>query len=177
MRLQVWLGAVLALAAAGQNPRIEVLAPYTPTPDVVVDRMLKLGDLKAGEKMFDLGSGDGRIVILAAKKYGADATGVEYDDGLYKSSSKRIEKMGLASKARIIHGDLLKQDYSSADLIAVYLLSVGNIRLKPILEQQLKKGARVVSHNVEFPGWTPEKVETIENDGQGESHRIYLYRR
>ena len=147
------------------------------TPETVVERMLKLGGLKPGEKMFDLGSGDGRIVIMSARKYGADSTGVEFDDALFKQSMKQIQKLGLSSTARIIHGDLLQQGYSSADLITVYLLPIASIKLTPILERQLKKGARIVSHNADFPKWTPEKVETIDDDGQGRSHRLYLYRR
>ena len=83
----------------------------------------------------------------------------------------------LSATARIIHGDLLKQDYASADLITVYLLPVASDKLIPILEKQLKKGARIVSHNSPFPPWIPEKIEDIENDGEGASHRLYLYRR
>jgi len=83
------------------------IAPYFPTPQSIVDKMLQLGELKAGEKMYDLGSGDGRIVIMAARKYQADATGVELDDTLYKQSALRIKTLGLESRARIVHGDLL----------------------------------------------------------------------
>src|SRR3954462_12991505 len=115
----VFLGS-LALRAQGGDT--EKLAPYYPTPETIVEKMLELGGLKAGEKMFDLGSGDGRIVIIAARKYKADATGVEFDASLVKQSSARIKTLGLASTARIIHGDLLKQDYSSADLLTIYLL-------------------------------------------------------
>ena len=164
-----------AFVLSAQDGKIESLAPYYATPEVVVDRMLKLGGLQAGEKMFDLGSGDGRIVIQAARKYKADATGVELDDALVKASMARIKRLGLADLARIIHGDLLKQDYSSADLLTVYLLPIANEKLMPILEKQLKKGARIVSHNTEFSPWIPAKVDTIENDGEGHSHRLYLY--
>jgi ubiquinone/menaquinone biosynthesis C-methylase UbiE len=133
--------------------------------------------LKSGEKMFDLGSGDGRIVIMAARKFKADATGVEFDDSLFKQSMERIKTLGLAPTARILHGDLLKQDYSSADLITVYLLPLSNDKLSPILDKQLRKGARVVAHDFEFSAWTPTKVEDIDDDGEGRSHRLYLYRR
>lgn len=160
-----------------QKQQIEVLAPYYETPEAVVDRMLKLGSLQSGEKLFDLGSGDGRIVIVGAQKYKADATGVEFDDALVKQSLKRIKKLDLTATAHIIHGDLLKQDYSSADVITVYLLPFGNDRLTPILEKQLKAGARIVSHNAPFPSWTPIKVENIESDGEGHSHVLYLYKR
>jgi len=166
-----------ALLVGAQDPPTEKLAPYYPTPETVVDKMLQLGGLKAGEKMFDLGSGDGRIVIMAARKYKADATGVEFDDSLYKQSMDRIKTLGLSATARIIHGDLMKQDYSSADLLTVYLLPMSNDKVSPILDKQLKKGTRVVCHDFEFSKWTPVKVQDIDDDGEGCSHRLYLYRR
>jgi protein-L-isoaspartate O-methyltransferase len=167
----------LAAQEKQADKQIEKLAPYYPTPEIVVDKMLQLGGLKAGEKMFDLGSGDGRIIIMAARKYKADATGVEFDDSLFKQSMDRIKTLGLSATARIIHGDLLKQDYSSADLLTVYLLPVGNEKVSPMLEKQLKKGARIVAHDFEFSAWKPEKIEDIDDDGEGRSHRLYLYRR
>src|SRR5512135_202168 len=85
----------------GQQPQDDQLAPYYPTPQTVVDKMLQLGGLKAGEKMFDLGSGDGRIVIMAAQKYKADATGVELNESLYRQSMQRIKTLGLESTARV----------------------------------------------------------------------------
>jgi protein-L-isoaspartate O-methyltransferase len=168
---------VFAALAADQKQDVEVLAPYYETPEIVVDRMLQLGNLRPGEKMFDLGSGDGRIVIMSAQKYSADATGIELDGALVKQSTKRIKKAGLSANARIVQGDLLKQDYSSADLITVYLLPFGNERLTPVLEKQLKPGCRVVSHNAAFTTWTPVKVADIKSDGEGHSHRLYLYQR
>src|ERR1041384_136438 len=117
----------LALAAAAQESQdIEKLAPHYPTPETVVAKMLEFGGLKAGEKMFDLGSGDGRIVIMAAQKFHADATGIEMDKDLYKQSTDRIRKLGLEKTARIINGDLFKQNYSSADMLTVYLLPASN---------------------------------------------------
>ena len=169
--------SILIRLPAQQQKQDDQLAPYYPTPQTVVDKMLQLGGLKAGEKMFDLGSGDGRIVIMAAQKYKADATGVELSDSLYRQSMDRIKMLGLTSGARVIHGDLLKQDYSSADLITVYLLPVGNELVTPILEKQLKKGARIVAHDFEFTAWKPERSLTIDDDGEGRSHRLYLYRR
>jgi protein-L-isoaspartate O-methyltransferase len=166
-----------ALFIHAQDKPADKLAPYYPTPASVVDQMLQLGGLKAGEKMFDLGSGDGRFIIAAARKYKADATGVELDDSLYKQSMDKIKSLGLSATARIIHGDLLKQDYSSADLLTVYLLPVGNGLVTPILEKQLKKGARIVAHDFEFSAWTPEKIQDIDDDGEGRAHRLYLYRR
>src|SRR5215207_7185865 len=91
---------IAALAQVTAQPAGEKLAPYYPTPDTVVDRMLEFGQLKPGEKMFDLGSGDGRIVIMAARKYNADATGIELDTDLYLSSQAKIQKLGLEKTAR-----------------------------------------------------------------------------
>ena len=139
--------------------------------------MLTLGEIKAGETVFDLGSGDGRIVIDAARKYKAKGIGVELDDELYKQSMDRIKSLGLSSTARIIHGDLLKQDYSSADLLTVYLLPVATGLVTPILEKQLKKGARIVAHDFQFASWKPEKTIDIDDDGEGRAHELYLYRR
>ena len=165
------------LLVQAQEARSDKLAPYYPTPEIVVDKMLQLGGLKAGEKMFDLGSGDGRLVIAAARKYKADATGVELDDSLARQSADKISNLKLSATAHIIHGDLLQQDYSSADLITVYLLPIGNDKVTPILEKQLKKGARIVAHDFEFSAWKAEKVVDIDDDGEGRSHRLYLYRR
>jgi protein-L-isoaspartate O-methyltransferase len=172
------LAILIALSLAGlaqDSGNIEKLAPYYPTPETIVARMLEMGGLKAGEKMFDLGSGDGRIVIMAAQKFHADATGIEMDKDLYRQSTEKIRKQGLEKTARIINGDLFKQNYSSADMLTVYLLPASNNKVAPMLEKQLKKGTRIVSHDFEFP-WTPEKVDTIEDDGEGRSHTLYLYR-
>jgi SAM-dependent methyltransferase len=165
---------LLGIAAAAQET--EKLAPYYPTPETIVRKMLEFGGLKPGERMFDLGSGDGRIVIMAAQAFGADATGVEFDKDLWERSSARIKKLGLSKRARIILGDLMQQDYRSADLITVYLLPPSNDKLRPLLERQLRKGVRVVSHDFEFAGWTPERTEHIEDDGEGRAHTLYLYR-
>ncbi len=165
------------LAAQTAQEEDAKLAPYYPTPKLVVERMLKLGELKPGETMFDLGSGDGRVVIMAAKKFGAHAVGVEIDKDLVEASRRRVKKLGLEDKVKIIHGDILKQDYSSADLVTVYLLPTSNDKVRPLLEKQLKKGARVVCHDFDITGWVPDQVEHIEDDGEGRSHTLYLYRR
>jgi tRNA1(Val) A37 N6-methylase TrmN6 len=175
MPVRIILWALLLNTVWAQEP--QKLAPYYPTPETIVAKMLELGHLKAGEKMFDLGSGDGRIVIAAAQKFHADAVGVEFDKDLYRQSMELIGKLGLEKSAQIINGDILRQDYSSADLISVYLSVNSNDKVRPLLEQQLKKGARIVAHDFEFKAWVPEKVENIEDDGEGRGHTLYLYRR
>ncbi|SPF39922.1 conserved exported hypothetical protein [Candidatus Sulfopaludibacter sp. SbA4] len=178
MRKFCLLGAFCCAALQAQSGDGDKLAPYYPTPQTIVEKMLQLGGLKAGEKMFDLGSGDGRIVIMAAQKFHADAVGVELDKDLCKQSLARILKLGLEKRASILNGDLLKQNYSSADLVTVYLLPESiDSKVQPLLDQQLKKGARVVAHDFEFKSWTPEKVENIADDGEGRSHTLYLYRK
>lgn len=176
--LRIALVMLLFCAASpAQIGDAEKLAPYYPTPETIVDRMLQLGGLKAGEKVFDLGSGDGRIVIMAAEKFHADAIGIELDKDLCKLSMDKIRKLHLEKNAHIVNGDLLKQNYSSADLVTVYLLPGFIDKVQPLLDQQLKKGARVVAHDFEFKYWTPEKVEEIADDGDGRSHKLYLYRK
>jgi len=176
MRL-VFLGVLACALLPAQDGDAQKLAPYYPTPETIVEKMLQLGELKAAEKVFDLGSGDGRIVIMAAQKFHAEAIGVELDKDLWKRSMEKIRKLGLEKSARIINGDLLKQHYGSADLVTVYLLPVSNDRVQPLLDRELKKGARVVSHDFQFKDWTPEKVETIADDGEGRTHTLYLYRK
>src|SRR6266481_3267819 len=111
--LTALFGAVLS---AQEKTGVEKLAPYYPTPESIVQKMLQLGGLKAGEKVFDLGSGDGRIIIMAASKFHANAVGVELDKDLFKQSMDKIAALKLQKSARIINGDILQQDYSSADL-------------------------------------------------------------
>jgi protein-L-isoaspartate O-methyltransferase len=178
MQKILWLLAAGCAVLCAQTGDAEKLAPYYPTPETIVDKMLQLGGLKAGEKMYDLGSGDGRIVIVAAQKFHAQAIGVELDKDLCKQSAAKILKLGLDKNAHIVNGDLLKQNYGSADLVTVYLLpDAVNNKVQPLLDKQLKKGARIVAKDFDFKNWTPEKVENIADDGEGRSHTLYLYRK
>jgi SAM-dependent methyltransferase len=173
---RIALAVCITTSIYGQTQPGEKLAPYYPTPQTIVRRMLDLSELKAGERMFDLGSGDGRLVIMAAQKFKADSTGVELDTDLWKQSTDKIKQLGLEASARVIHGDLLKQDYSAASVLTVYLLPNSiDEQLTPILERQLKKGTRVVSHDFEFAHWKPVKTVDIDDDGEGRSHRLFLY--
>jgi len=141
---------------------------------MIAERMLQMGKLQPGETMFDLGSGDGRILIMAAREFKANAVGVELDEDLYLQSSARIEELGLEETARVIHGDIMEQDYSSADLLTVYLLPTSNEKVRPILEEQLKPGTRVVCHDFNITGWTPVEQVRV-NDDEGRTHLLYLY--
>src|ERR1035437_5531616 len=122
MRRACLLLAIGCAALSAQTGDAEKLAPYYPTPETIVEKMLRLGGLEAGGKMYDLGSGAGRIVLVGAQKFYAEAVGVELDKDLCKQSAAKILKLGLDKNAHIINGDLLKQNYSSADLVTVYLL-------------------------------------------------------
>ena len=150
------------------------VVPFVPTPTKVAQRMLELAKVTPSDVVYDLGSGDGRIVIMAAQKYGAHAVGVELDTKRYQESSARIQELGLASKAKILHGDMFKADIHPATVVTLYLLTSVNSDIRPMLERQLRPGTRVVSHDFMMSGWTAEKTEEITaNDGS--VHTVYLY--
>lgn len=149
------------------------LAPYVASPQQIVDRMLELADLRAGETLYDLGSGDGRVLITAVQRYHAKAVGIEISESLVKSTTERIQRLGLENDARVIRGDLLEVDLSPADVVTIYLATDSNEILRPNLEKYLKPGARVVSHDYVVPGWKPKFVDKDLPDARG--HVIYLY--
>jgi predicted RNA methylase len=150
------------------------VVPFVPTPMKVAERMLELAKVTPNDLVYDLGSGDGRIVILAAQKYGAHAVGVELDTKRYEESSARIKELGLASKAKILHGDMFKADVHKATVVTLYLLPNVNDDIRPMLEKQLRPGTRVVSHDFHMAGWKAEKTEEITAQN-GAVHTIYLY--
>jgi len=141
--------------------------------------MLVLAELKAGEVFFDLGAGDGRTVIMAAKDFGARAVGVELREDLVKKALGSIYEQGLQARVTIVNGDMFSVDLTSADVIFLYLTTSANEKVKPKLESELKSGVRVVSHDYEIVGWRPVKVLNFcENQTLGyPSHTIYLYKK
>lgn len=155
------------------------IAPFVPTPPQVVQRMLRLAELKAGEVYFDLGSGDGRTVIMAAKEFGARAVGVELREDLVKKAMGSIYEQGLQDRITIVNGDMFNVDLTSADVIFLYLTTSANEKVKAKLESELKGGVRIISHDYEIVGWKPVKVENYcENETLGyPSHTLYLYRK
>jgi hypothetical protein len=169
----------VAVLAAQEAEKPEKLAPYYPTPPSVVEKMLALGELRKGEVHYDLGSGDGRVVIQAAQKFGARSMGFEIDPKLIAQSRAEILRLGLQDLASILEQDLMTADFSKPDLITVYLLPASNRKLTPLLESQMRRGTRVVSHDFAFPNWEPEKTVTldVEIDIDGLMHTLYLYRR
>lgn len=140
--------------------------------------MLLLAEVKHSEAVYDLGCGDGRIVITAAQEFGSRGVGVELQEYLAREARRRISELGLDGRVRIVHGDLFGVDVSPADVVALYLTTSANRRVKPKLERELKPGARVVSHNYQISGWTPEKTESIRTDPGFylSSRKIYFYR-
>jgi cyclopropane fatty-acyl-phospholipid synthase-like methyltransferase len=154
-------------------PQEESLAPYVPSPQVVVDKMLEAADLKAGETVYDLGCGDGRIVITAAEKFKAKGVGVELSPKLVREAKDQVEQRGLQDRITIIHGNLLDVDVTPADVVTLYLLTTSNERLKPVFEKCLRRGARVVSHDFVMRGWKPARVEKVHANNR--THTIYVY--
>ena len=153
------------------------VAPFVPSPQTVVEYMLKLADLKAGEVLFDMGSGDGRTVIMAAKTFGARGVGIELREDLAKKAMSQIHENGIDDRVTIMNTDMFTVNLTSADVVYLYLTTSANEKIKSKLESDLKKGARIVSHDYEIIGWRPLKVENFcENPTLGyPSHTIYLY--
>ncbi len=149
------------------------LAPYVPSPQQIVDRMLEAANLKPGEVLYDLGCGDGRVLISAAQKYRAKAVGIELSEPLVKEATERVKKLKLEDQVTIQQGDLMNVNLSSADVVILYLETSANDKLRPNLEKYLKPGARVVSHDFEVRGWTPTRVDTL--DAYNRPHKIYVY--
>jgi len=144
------------------------IVPYVPSPQFVVDKMLDLAGVKPGDLVYDLGSGDGRIVITAAKR-GAKAVGFEIDGDLVVESRANIRKAGVEALAEIRHQDILTVDFAAATVVTMYLLPDVNLQLKPNLLSQLKPGSRIVSHSFNMGDWQPDKVERFEG------RTIYLW--
>ncbi|HKX51875.1 MAG TPA: class I SAM-dependent methyltransferase [Candidatus Binatia bacterium] len=146
--------------AHAQDLESKKIVPFVPTPQEVVDKMIELGGVKKGDVVYDLGSGDGRIVITAAKK-GARAVGFDVDGDLVKESRESIRKAGLEKLAEIKQQDILTVDLSPATVVTMYLLPDVNLKLKPNLLKQLKPGSRVVSHAFDMGDWKPDKTERV----------------
>lgn len=165
------LGGGLDLA---QKFRQDSLAPFVPSPQAVVEKMLEAAELKPGETVYDLGCGDGRILITAAKKFHARGVCVEISPELVRQTARQVRELGLQDQIQVIEGNLLEADLRGADVVTLYLLTSSNERLKPKLEASLRRGARVVSHDFIMPGWRAWRVEKV--PASGRVHTIYVYR-
>jgi SAM-dependent methyltransferase len=167
--------AVLTGAAAARATALQPsLAPYVPTPQDVVERMLELANVGKDDVVYDLGSGDGRLVITAAKKYGAKGVGVDIDPERISEAKANAEKAGVQSLVEFRQQDALTVDVSPATVVTLYLLSSSNMKLRPILTKQLKAGSRIVSHQFSMGDWQPAKNETF-TDSNGATRTLYLW--
>jgi protein-L-isoaspartate O-methyltransferase len=164
----------LSPAQSDSGKYLEHIVPFVPTPLDVAEKMLEVAKVQSDDVVYDLGSGDGRIVILAAQKFGAHAVGVELDSNLYEQSSERIRKLGLQGRAQILHENMFEINVRKATVVTLYLLTAVNERLRPMLASQLRSGARIVSHDFQVPGWQP--VQTVEMTSKaGVPNKIFLY--
>lgn len=164
--------------AAPQEPKradAPQLAPYVPTPQDVVDRMLILAGVQKNDLVVDLGCGDGRIPVTAAKKYGARGLGVDIDPVRIAEANANAKAAGVAHLVTFKLQDAMKTDVSSATVVTTYLLSASNLKLRPILTKDMMPGSRIITHNFSMGDWAPEKSDTFK-DADGRSRTIYLYR-
>jgi precorrin-6B methylase 2 len=150
------------------------LAPFDPTPQEVVERMLRLAGVKSGDVLYDLGAGDGRVAITAAKKFGIKTVGFEIDPGLVKLASENVRKQGVEHLVEIRQQDFLTADLSVPSVVTLYLSYDGNLAVRPRLMSQLKTGARVVSYTFDMAEWQPKATENY-RDAAGNNHMIYLW--
>jgi cyclopropane fatty-acyl-phospholipid synthase-like methyltransferase len=160
------------------GPREEI--PFVPTPIEVIDKMLGLAEVKKGDVVYDLGSGDGRIVIRAAQKFGVRAVGIEMDRLLLAKARKDAKSAGVAHLVEFRAEDALKADISKATVVTLYMLPWFNEAMKPNLQKYLKPGARIVAHDFGIEGWEPEKTEKlaeieIKPGGLRHQHTLFLW--
>ena len=150
------------------------LAPFVATPADVVDRMLRLAEVGPTDVVYDLGSGDGRIVIAAARSFGARGVGLDIDPMLIDQARANAAAAGVADRVTFRLEDALTADVSEATVVTLYLLAASNVKLRPHLQAQLKPGSRIVAHNFGMGDWDPEKVETF-RDEQGATRTLFLW--
>ncbi len=159
-----------AAAQADTSPARTPDVPFVPTPHPVVEAMLKLGEVKASDHLYDLGSGDGRIVIAAAKNHGTKGVGVDLNPILVEDATRNAKDAGVSDKATFKTGDIFEFDFFDATVVTLYLLPDINLKLRPILWEKLKPGTRIVSHAFMMGGWEPEKTENVNGS------RVFLWR-
>jgi hypothetical protein len=177
---RLWIAGVLAfcaLAARGEDTGWR--PPFITTPDEVVERMLRLAGTGSEDLVVDLGSGDGRIVIAAARKFGARGLGIELDGALVESSRDNVRRANVADRVSIVQGDVLVSDISKASVVTVYLLPSLIGQLQPRFVYELKPGTRIVSHAFGMAGWKPDRSETMHlkqrHPGQGDESTLHLW--
>jgi len=168
--------AALLFAGFAVAPQAQTsLAPYHATPPDVVDRMLRLASVGTSDVVYDLGSGDGRIVIAAARDFGARGVGIEIDPRLIEQSKRNATAAGVADRVTFRLADAMTADVSDATVVTLYLLAASNVKLRPHLQAQLKPGARIVAHNFGMGDWDPDTVDTF-RDAAGATRTLMLWK-
>src|SRR5208337_701764 len=157
------------------KPKIKLDVPFVPTPQEVVEKMLELANVTKDDTVYDLGCGDGRILVTAAKKYGAKGVGIDLDPERVKDSLDNVKKNGVEGQVEIREGNALQvKDLDKASVVTLYLFPQVNLKLRPQLQKELKPGSRVVSHDFHMGDWKPEKKVEMKDD-RGRSHTVYLW--
>lgn len=151
-----------------------LIVPFVATPEVVVQRMLTLAEVRPGESVYDLGAGDGRIISSAVRNFGAKALGVELNPSRHQGIIERLRNERIEDSVNVIRGDFNDVNLAGADVVTLYLLTSVNDLIKPKLEREMKTGSRVVSHDFPIRGWVPIRTETVRD--RYHSHEIYLYK-
>lgn len=168
--------AALALAALLSLLPQQSLAPYVPTPHDVVDRMLALAAVTRSDVVYDLGCGDGRIPVAAAKKYGARGVGIDIDPRRIEEARANARAAGVEHLVEFRLEDAMTADVSRATVVTLYLLASGNAKLRPMLERQLRPGARIVSHAFSMgPGWPADRIDQFTTE-RGDEITLYLWK-
>src|SRR4051812_590147 len=162
--------AVSVASQAGTAPKRNPDVPFVPTPQPVVEGMLKLGEVRSGDILYDLGSGDGRIPITAAKLFGIHATGIDINPVRIEEAQANAKKENVTNLVSFRNEDLFEADFRDATVVTLYLLPSINLKLRPKLFRDLKPGTRIVSHSFDMGGWEPEKKIEID------SRYLYLWR-
>ena len=168
-----------ALSAAARAQEADQKPPFVTTPPEVVSYMLRMASTARSDFVVDLGSGDGRIVIAAAREFGARGLGIELDETLVNESRRNAGAAGVSSRVEFVHGDVLLKDISRASVVTAYLLPWLMEKLQPRFLAELKPGTRIVSHAFTMPGWKPDRVETVRITERlqyhGESTRVFYW--
>jgi SAM-dependent methyltransferase len=157
--------SVAPIAEVADGPERPLDVPYVPTPEDVVEQMLTLAKVQKDDVVYDLGCGDGRIVITAAKKYGVRGVGVDIDPERIRESKENARKADVQDRVQFLQQDLFKTDVSEASVLMLYLLPEINLRLRPQLFQQLKPGTRIASHSFNMGDWQPDQTVQVPADG------------
>ena len=181
MKRLIFFLLLTCLTGAGAGAQYREEIPFVPTPIEVVDKMLELAEVKKGDVIYDLGSGDGRIVIRAAKKYGARAVGIEADATLLAKARAAAKAEGVRHLVEFRAEDALKADLSPATVITLYMLPWFNEAMKPSFKKYSKPGIRIVAHDFGIEGWEPEKAvklpePELKNGGHKHYHTLFLWR-